>query len=90
MESEEFSKMIEFVLLLVIVALCGLIGWMDWNNRKERKSLFNAIMSKNTEDLINLEAVDKITDKEEPKEELTSFDDLDDGEFDQFVLRKDK
>lgn len=51
--------MIEITLSLVIVSLIGLIAWLDYNQRKERKSLLNAIMAKNTNDLVNLNLADK-------------------------------
>jgi hypothetical protein len=51
--------MIEIILLLVILTLCGLIGWMEYQNRKERSKLFNAILSKNVNDFKDLEIADK-------------------------------
>ncbi len=77
--------MIEIVLLLVILTLTGLIGWFDWNNRKERKSYFNAILAKSTEDLVNLEMADKAEIKiEKPKAsepDLVPSTDISDEEF---------
>ena len=59
-------------LTFVIIALCSLIGWMEYNNRKERKSLLNAILSKDVSDMVNLE----LTDKTEIKAEKTRKHDL--------------
>lgn len=84
--------MIEIALVLIIAVLSGLIGWMDWNNRKERKNLLNAILAKDNQELVNLELADKTKLEnrvEEPKEELVETADLDDEEFDKFVLGKD-
>ena len=70
------------VLLLVIVALCGLIGFMDWNNRKERKSLINAIKAPNPVDFANLELADKTKIETEVKEpDLIPLEDVDDKKF---------
>lgn len=83
--------MIEIALVLIIAVLSGLIGWMDWNNRKERKNLLNAILAKDNQELVNLELADKTkleNEVKEPKEELVETADLDDEEFDKFVLGK--
>lgn len=53
--------MIETIALVIVVfALCGLIGWLDWNNRKDRSKLVNALMSKTPEQLRDLEFVEKV------------------------------
>ena len=83
--------MIEIALVLIIAVLSGLIGWMDWNNRKERKNLLNAILAKDNQELVNLELADKTkleNEVKEPKEELVETADLDDDEYDKFVLEK--
>lgn len=51
--------MTEIVLFLVIATLVVLIGYMDWNNRKERKAMLNAILAKNNQELVNLELAEK-------------------------------
>ena len=51
--------MIEIALIAVILILSGLMGFMDYSNRKERKSLINAILAKNNDELVNLELADK-------------------------------
>lgn len=84
--------MTEIILLLVIVVLSGLIGWMEYNNRKERKTMLNMIIAKDNQELTNLELVDKtkIENKiEEPKEDLVEVNDLDDKDYDRFVLNKE-
>jgi hypothetical protein len=73
------------ILTLVIIVLCILIGWMEYNNRLERSKFLNALISKNIQDVINLELTDKtkpIDPKNQPRgDELVSMDDLDDEEF---------
>ena len=78
--------------ILIIVALLGYIGWSDFNNRKERKDLINRLIAKDNQELVNLELAEKtkIDNKvEEPKEDLVEMQDLEDEDFDKFVLGKD-
>ena len=39
----------------VIAVLCLLLGWQEYNNRKERKDLVNRIVARNNQELVNLE-----------------------------------
>ena len=83
--------MSEFVLFLVIVALCGLIGWIDYNNRKERQKLIQAIMSKTAQDLKDFELADKIS-FESPKmpdipPEFEEVNELSDEDFDKHIIK---
>ena len=84
--------MTEIVLLIVILALTGLIGWFDWNSRKERKSYFNAIVAKDIEDLAKLEMADKIQVKiEKPKVEepdLVPSTEISDKEFKESIEKE--
>ena len=45
--------MIEAVLLIVILILCGLLGWKEREGRLERSKLINAILAKNAQDMVN-------------------------------------
>ncbi len=74
-------------LTLVIITLCSLMGWMEYNNRKERKSLLNAILSKDTNDMVNLELADKTEIKAEtPKNhDLVAMDQTSDEDFDRAI-----
>lgn len=77
--------------VVIIVALLGYIGYSDFNNRKERKDLINRLIAKDNQELVNLEFADKtkLENKvEEPKEDLVEVSDLDDKEYDEFVLGK--
>ena len=81
--------MIEIILLFVIVALWGFIGFMDQGNRKERKSLLNALLSKTHEELINLELADKTKIEAKPKkeaEDLVPLESLSNDEYEKKVL----
>lgn len=70
--------MIETVaLVLVVFALCGLLGWLDWNNRKERSKLVNALMSRTPEQLRDLEFVEKVNPAHlKPKPEVQDIQPL--------------
>jgi predicted negative regulator of RcsB-dependent stress response len=75
--------MIETVLVIVIIAQGVLIGWLDYNNRKERKSMLNAILSKDTQDMVNLELADKtkIEASKEEQPEFTETSNISDEEY---------
>jgi hypothetical protein len=84
--------MTETVLVAVIAILSGLIGWMDWNNRKERKSLVNTIVARSSDELVNLELADKTKVEVNPPktaEDLVPLGDISDDEFDEHVLGKE-
>lgn len=46
--------------LLVIIVLCGLLGWKDYQGRKERRELIQAVIAKNAAELANLQTIDKL------------------------------
>ena len=78
--------MIYAALVIVILALCGLLGFQDYNNRKERKGLINALKAKNASELRDLElAGNTKIDVEPPQDQsnLVSMDDpnMSDEEF---------
>lgn len=79
--------MIEIVLLLVIVVQTVLLGWFEHNARKERKSLVNALMAKDSQELLNLELADKtkiaVTPEEKP--DLTETSSLSDEEYEKVI-----
>lgn len=74
-------------LVLVIAILCILIGWMDYNNRKERKDLINAIKAKDAVELANLQLADKTEIKVKPEKEpdLVELSNLSDDEFNKAI-----
>lgn len=85
--------MTDFILFLVIVAECGLISWLEYNNRKERQKLIQAIMSRSASDLANFEFVDKIKSVEPnpvvDNSDLINISDLTDEEFQKNVIDKE-
>ena len=52
--------MSELILGLVILAQFGIIVWHEYNNRKERAKLINALMSKTPEQFRDLELTEKV------------------------------
>ena len=61
--------MIDYILIGVILILCGLLGWDRREGRIERNKLINAILAKNAQELVNLEMADKTKIKVEvPKQ----------------------
>jgi hypothetical protein len=84
LESEVYSPMIE---VLVIAVLSGLIGWQDYNNRKERSKLINALIARTPEQLRDLDFVDKVSvDTVKPTApDLVPVDQLSDEQFAEMV-----
>lgn len=79
--------MIELVLIVVILILGGLLSLTLYQAREERERLVNVIISKNVQDLRELELVKntKIT-IEKPKEpDLVPAESLSDKEFDELI-----
>jgi Tfp pilus assembly protein PilE len=58
--------MIDVVLVVVILALIGYISFKEWLSAKERNKYLNAIIAKNSQELANLELVDKTEIKSTP------------------------
>jgi hypothetical protein len=79
--------MTEIVLIIVIIVLCGLLGWEKRENKLERSKFINAILAKNASELANLEFVDKIKpeDTKPPVDPLVSTAQMDDEEFDKHI-----
>lgn len=78
--------MIELGFSLIIIALLGLLAWEKYQNRQERSKFINALMSKNAEEMANLDLSDKTKIKAETKprvnpREYIPLDDLDDEAF---------
>lgn len=73
--------------VIVIAVLVALIGWQEYQNRKERNKLINALLSKDAKELRELEFIEKV--KPEPmvekQPEIISVDQLTDDEFDKFI-----
>ena len=83
--------MTEIVLIIVIVLLGSLLGWFDYNNRKERAKLINAIISKDSADIVNLELADKteikVKNPEEP--DFVPLEGLSDKEYIEKITGKE-
>ena len=81
--------MIEIVLVIVIFGLLVLLGWREWNDRKERSKLINAIIAKNAIEAANLDLADKTEIKVKPDNQespYVSMENLSDEEFKKAVL----
>jgi predicted negative regulator of RcsB-dependent stress response len=73
--------------VFVIIALVALLGWQEWNNRKERAKMLNAIVGKNAGEIASLDLADKteITAKTEPKPDVVEMTNLPDEDFDKII-----
>ena len=78
---------IELILLGVIGILSSLIGFIEYQNRKERMKLVNAIIAKNAQELAQLDVTDKVQpNKPTPQENLVGTPEMTDVEFDKYIL----
>lgn len=77
----------EIALVLTVFALCALIAWLDWNNRKERSKLVNAIVAKTPEQLRDLEFVEKVqpANMKPTTPDLTPVEAMSQVEFDTYL-----
>ena len=87
--------MSEIILFLVIVALGVLIGWQEYQGRKEREKLMKMIMSRNAQDLANLELAEKVSEiNPNPslinEDDFTAESELGEKEFDKYSLGKEE
>ena len=76
--------MIDIILSVVIVALCVLIGWQEYQNRKEKNHLINIIISKNTQEVRDLDIAGQTKIKVETKSlepDFVAESELTDEEF---------
>lgn len=74
--------MTELILLGLILALCGLMGFMYDQNRKERSKLVNALISKSALEAAQLDMADKVDIKvEKPSEQFVPESALSDDEW---------
>lgn len=70
--------------LVIVIVLCGLMGWIEYNNRKERGKYLNALMSRTNQEFVNAELADKTKVEVKSKEqgdELVPLSELNDEEF---------
>lgn len=84
--------MTELILFLVIAALCGLMGYERHEVRREREKLINSLISRNAQDLANLELAEKVTKIEPPQLEdpdLVNISDLSDEEFQKRIIDRE-
>ena len=86
--------MTDLILFLVIGALCGLIAWDRYENRKERQKLIQAIMSKSAQDMVNFEMAEKISlTPPQPlinPDDFTAESELTDKEFNKHILGQEE
>ena len=88
MESEVLNT-IDIALVLVIAFLTCLLGYGEYQNRKERAKLINLIVAKDAKEAVNLQLADQTKiEPAKPEQELRdikSLDELSDEEYDKFI-----
>ena len=65
--------LVEIVLVVIIAILCGLLAWKEWEGRLERNKFINALMSKNAQEMANLDLADKTQIKAEVPNKESDF-----------------
>ena len=78
-----------WILVVVILALIGLIGWQEYQNRKERAKMLNAIMGKNAQEIASLDLADKtdIKAKTQTKSDIVPLENLPEDEFEKIIKK---
>lgn len=76
--------------VLIIAILAALLGWEKHQNRIERAKMLNAIMSKSTEEMVNLELADKtkIETSPEPEPDIVPTSAIPDDEYLEMITGK--
>lgn len=84
--------MIDLVLVLVIAFLICLLGFVEYQNRKERAKMLNLIVSKDNKEAVNLQLADQTkiepaqeTEAEKQLKDIKALDELSDDEYDKFI-----
>ena len=80
--------MTEIIFIVVILILCGLIGWKEHESRLERNKLINALLAKNAQEMANLDLADKTVIKAnvpEGKPDLVNVENLDNETFEKVM-----
>jgi len=80
--------MTEIILVIIIFLLLVYIGVKEYLDRKERKTMINALMAKNAPELTNLEWAQntKVNLKEQESEpDLVPLDSVSDKEFSKVI-----
>ena len=76
----------EIILFAVIVVLCILLAFMEYQNRKERAKFLNAIIAKNAQEMQGLENNDKINpNKNASMPDLMPTENLTEEEFNAYI-----
>lgn len=81
--------MIEVILMAIILILCGLLAWHEREARLERAKLINALISKNAQEMVNLDLADKTQIKAETpqlqKSDLIPIENLEQEVFEKAI-----
>lgn len=82
--------MIEIALVIVSLAQSGILWYVLNSQKEERAKLINAVIAKQPEDMLHLEALDKSKPQKKVSKDdiLTPIDQLSDDDFSKFVLNK--
>ena len=83
--------MMEIALVIVALAQSGLLWYVLNSQKEERAKLINALISKNPQDMVELQAIDKPRPTFQEKEEtMVPLEDLSDEDFMKKVVRGKK
>lgn len=83
--------MVEVILAIISLSILGYHAYYVHSVQKEKGKLINALISKNAEEMTNLELADKTkieVGKPKEREDLVPVSELDDEEFKKLVLEQ--
>ena len=84
--------MIDIILVIVIAFLLGLLGFVLYEDRKERATLINSVIAKNTQELVNLKLADstKVVAQKAEQSDLIPTDEITPDQFQTMIEHENR
>ena len=84
--------MIDIILVIVIAFLLGLLGFVLYEDRKERATLINSVIAKNTQELVNLKLADstKVVAQKAEQSDLIPTDEMTPDQFQTMIEHENR
>ena len=84
--------MIDIILVIVIAFLLGLLGFVEHEDRKERATLINSVIAKNTQELVNLKLADstKVVAQKAEQSDLIPTDEITPDQFQTMIEHENR
>ena len=84
--------MIDIILIIVIAFLICLLGFVLYEDRKERATLINSVIAKNTQELVNLKLADstKVVAQKAEQSDLIPTDEMTPDQFQTMIEHENR